>query len=113
MKLNPLVRQFFNHYLPHLKGVSPYTIRAYRDVFKLFLPFAAGHYGIKIKSLRLEHLSSRLTLSFLDDLEKERLTVRTDLPPGPVGSAFRRFDPDDLRSHIGQQHTAKRTGLKA
>lgn len=72
MKLNPLVHQFFTNYLPRLKGVSPYTIRAYRDVFRLFLPFAAGHYGIKVKSLRLEHLSSQLILSFLDNLEKER-----------------------------------------
>jgi site-specific recombinase XerD len=72
MKLNPLVHQFFSHYLPHLKGVSPYTIRAYRDAFKLFLPFAAQHYSIKIKSLTLEHLSSELTLSFLDDLQKGR-----------------------------------------
>jgi len=75
MKLNPLVCQFFNHYLPQIKGVSPYTIMAYRDVFKLFLPFVAGHYPIKIKSLRLEHLSSQLTLSFLDDLEKERNNI--------------------------------------
>jgi site-specific recombinase XerD len=72
MKLAPVVHQFFDHYLPHIKGVSPYTIKAYRDAFKLFLPFAAKHYGIKIKSLRLEHLSSQLILSFLDDLQKER-----------------------------------------
>jgi site-specific recombinase XerD len=72
MKLNPLVHQFFDHYLPHIKGVSPYTIKAYRDTFKLFLPFAANHFGIKIKSLRLEHLSSQLILSFLDDLQTER-----------------------------------------
>jgi site-specific recombinase XerD len=75
MKLNPFVHQFFGHYLPRLKGVSPYTIRAYRDVFKLFLPFAAEHYGIKIKSLRVEHLSSQLILSFLDDLEKKRNNI--------------------------------------
>ena len=75
MKLNPLVHQFFSHYLPQLKGVSPYTIVAYRDVFKLFLPFAAKHYGIKIRSLTLEHLSSKLILSFLDELEKERKNI--------------------------------------
>ena len=72
MKLSPIVHQFFNHYLPHIKGVSPYTIRAYRDAFKLFLPFAAKHFGIKIRSLRVEHISSELILSFLDDLQKER-----------------------------------------
>ncbi|MFH1350690.1 MAG: tyrosine-type recombinase/integrase [Pseudomonadota bacterium] len=72
MKLNSLVHQFFDHYLPHIKGVSHYTIKAYRDTFKLFLPFAAKHYGIKIRSLRVEHISSQLILSFLDDLQKER-----------------------------------------
>ena len=72
MKLSPLVHQFFNHYLPHIKGVSHYTTKAYRDTFKLFLPFAAKHYGIKIRSLRVEHISSQLILSFLDDLQKER-----------------------------------------
>ncbi len=72
MKLSPLVHQFFDHYLPHIKGVSHYTIKAYRDTFKLFLPFAAKHYGIKIRSLSVEHISSQLILSFLDDLQEER-----------------------------------------
>jgi len=72
MKLSVLVHRFFDQYLPHIKGVSPSTVKAYRDAFKLFLPFAAEHYGIKIKSLTLEHLSSQLTISFLDELQKER-----------------------------------------
>ena len=69
MKLNPLVHQFFDQYLPHIKGVSPYTIQAYRDAFKLFLPFAAKHHRVKIRSLRIEHVSSQLILAFLDDLQ--------------------------------------------
>ena len=35
--LGNFMKRFFSHYLPHLKGVSPYTITAYRDAFKLFL----------------------------------------------------------------------------
>jgi site-specific recombinase XerD len=78
MKLSKCIHYFFNHYLPHIKGVSPHTIKAYRDTFKVFLPFAANHFGIKVKSLRVEHLSSQLILSFLDDLQKERKNlVRT------------------------------------
>ena len=72
MKLNPVVHQFFNHYLPHIKGVSPYTIRAYRDAFKLFLPFAAKYHRVKIRSLRIEHITPKLVLDFLDDLQGER-----------------------------------------
>ena len=72
MKLASCVHKFFLYYLPHIKGVSPHTIMAYRDAFKIFLPFAANYYGIKIRSLRMEHISSELVLAFLQDLEQER-----------------------------------------
>jgi site-specific recombinase XerD len=63
---------FFNQYLTHIKGLSLHTVKAYRDTFKLLLPFAAKHHGIKIESLRLEHVSSDLILSFLNQLERDR-----------------------------------------
>lgn len=72
MKFSPLIHQFFDHYLPHIKGASHHTIIAYRDAFKLFLTFAAKYYGIKIKSLRVEHISSELIITFLQDLEQQR-----------------------------------------
>ena len=72
MKLSPFVRQFLVNYLPHIKGASPYTVKTYRDAFKLFLPFAAQYHGIKVTSLRVEHISSELILAFLNALEKER-----------------------------------------
>jgi integrase/recombinase XerD len=72
MKLSPCIHQFFDHYLPNIRGMSHHTIRSYRDTFKLFLPFAAKHYGIKVNSLRLEHISSELIIAFLDDLQQNR-----------------------------------------
>jgi integrase/recombinase XerD len=72
MKLSSAIHQFFDRYLPHIKGVSEYTLKAYRDAFKLFLIFAAGYYRIKIRSLRLEHITSELILAFLDDLQSQR-----------------------------------------
>jgi len=72
MKLSPCVHKFFDQYLPDIKGISPNTIRSYRDTFKLFLPFAADFYGIKIRSLRLEHISTELIIAFLQDLEQRR-----------------------------------------
>ena len=72
MKLSTCIHRFFDQYLPHIKGVSPHTVKAYRDAFKLLMPFAAKYHGIKIESLRLEHVSSDLILSFLNQLEKER-----------------------------------------
>jgi len=72
MKLSPCIHQFFDQYLFHIRGMSHNTIQSYRDTFKLFLPFAAKHYGIKIKSLRLEHISSALIIAFLNELQEER-----------------------------------------
>ena len=72
MRLSSCIRRFFDQYLPHIKGVSPHTVKAYRDTFRLLLPFAAKYHGIKFESLRLEHFSSDLILSFLNQLEKER-----------------------------------------
>ena len=72
MKLGPCIHQFFDQYLPQIKGVSVHTLKAYRDAFKLFLPFAAKYYGIKIRSLRLEQITSQLVLAFLDELQSER-----------------------------------------
>jgi len=72
MKLSTCIHMFFNQYLTHIKGLSPHTVKAYRDAFKILLPFAAKYHGIKIESLRLEHISSDLVLSFLNQLEKKR-----------------------------------------
>ena len=72
MKLSPLIHRFFDQYLLHIKGVSPETVRSYRDAFRLFLPFAASFYKIKIKSLRVEHISKELLFAFLEDLQNER-----------------------------------------
>jgi len=72
MKLSPYIHQFFDQYLQNIKGMSPHTIRSYRDTFKLFLPFAARYYGIKVRSLRVEHISTELIIAFLQDLEQER-----------------------------------------
>ncbi len=72
MKLSTSLNQFFVQYLPHIKGSSEKTIHSYRDAYRLFLPFAADYYHIKIASLRIEHLSVELILSFLNHLEQKR-----------------------------------------
>jgi len=72
MKLSQPIHQFFDHYLPDIRGMSDHTIKAYRDTFKLFLPFTATYYGIKIRSLKVEHITGELIMAFLDDLQTER-----------------------------------------
>ena len=72
MKLSSCIHQFFDQYLPRIKGSGDNTIKTYRDAFTLFLPFAAKHLSIKIESIRVEHLSTPLILAFLDYLESKR-----------------------------------------
>ena len=75
MKLETCIYRFFDQYLPRVKGSSDQTIKAYRDVFSLFLPFAANRLSIQIASLRVEHLSPEILLSFFDHLESDRGNV--------------------------------------
>jgi len=75
MRLETCIYRFFDQYLLRLKGSSDQTIKAYRDVFSLFLPFAARKLSIQIASLRVEHLSPDMVLAFLDHLESDRGNV--------------------------------------
>jgi site-specific recombinase XerD len=72
MKLSCAIRTFFKEYLSQMKGVSHNTIKAYRDTFLLFLPFAADSLSIKSESLMVDHLTVELLLAFLEYLEGER-----------------------------------------
>jgi len=72
MKLSTCIHQFFGQYLTRIKGSREQSVKAYRDTFTLFLPFAAQYRSIKINSLKVAHLSPALILEFLDYLESER-----------------------------------------
>ena len=72
MKLTTCLHQFFSNYLPHIKVVSHHTMKAYRDAFTLFIPFAASRLKIKTDSLMLDHLTPDMVLAFLVDLEQNR-----------------------------------------
>jgi site-specific recombinase XerD len=75
MKLSYGLHEFFDRYLPRIKGVSAHTVKAYRDTFTLFLPFAAKSLSTDIESLTIQRLSPRLILDFLDHLETERSNI--------------------------------------
>ncbi len=78
MRLSTCLHQFFDQYLPRIKGSSEQSIKAYRETFSIFLPFMAQHHNVKIKSLKVDHLSANLVLSFLNHLESNRHnTART------------------------------------
>lgn len=78
MRLSTCLHQYFYEYLPQIKGTSEQSITTYRQAFSLFLHFLTDYHSIKIKSLKLEHLTPEAVLAFLNHLETERKnTVQT------------------------------------
>ncbi len=101
MKLTTCLHQFFSTYLPHIKGVSRHTIKAYRDVFTLFIPFAVNRLKIKTGSLLLDHLTPDMVLAFLVALEHKRQNA-------PVTRNHRLAAIKSLAKMIRFMHSEKR-----
>jgi site-specific recombinase XerD len=67
-----LVQRFFTEHLTHHRAVSPRTVAAYGDTFRLLLLFAERHTGKSPTDLKLVDLDAKLVLTFLDHLERDR-----------------------------------------
>jgi site-specific recombinase XerD len=67
-----LVQGFFTEHLVHHRALSPRTVAAYRDTFRLLLTFAEQTTGKSPTSIRLTDLNANLVLAFLDHLEQVR-----------------------------------------
>lgn len=66
------VVRFFQEYLPSLRGMSPHTIRSYRDTLVLLLRFIANNAQRPIETLEISDLSTESITLFLGFLEIER-----------------------------------------
>ena len=64
--------EFLTQHLPSHRNVSPNTIKAYRDVFKLLLVYCHEVKGIGAERIRLEQLNASAVLEFLNHLENAR-----------------------------------------
>jgi integrase/recombinase XerD len=67
-----LLQRFFAEHLVQHRSVSPRTVAAYRDTFRLLLLFAERHVGKPPAAIALADLDAPLVLAFLDHLEAER-----------------------------------------
>ena len=73
-----LLEAFFTDWLMNQKRVSPNTIAAYRDTFRLLLRYVAQHLKTQPSKLRLSDLNADLVCNFLTDLVKTRkVSART------------------------------------
>ena len=70
--LGSALQRYFCHYLIAQRNLSPRTIAAYRDSFKLLLRFMEHQRGVKADDVRLADIDAPCVLAFLDDLERQR-----------------------------------------
>lgn len=66
------LRGFFADYLPRVRGVSPHTVRSYRDAFTVLLRFLAVRHARDVVTLDFSDLATDDVLAFLEHLEAER-----------------------------------------
>ena len=70
--LGPIVYAFFEQHLKGEKGLSPASVRSYRDALRLFLAFIAGERGRPITRLTIEDLTAERVRLFLGHIETHR-----------------------------------------
>jgi len=70
--LAPILEKFFTDRLRHQRDVSPNTIAAYRDAFRLLLRFAQRQLGKPPSVIPLNQIDAPLVGAFLDHLERDR-----------------------------------------
>lgn len=75
IKLAPLVQQFFTERLMAQSNVSPRTVAAYRDTFRLLLAWFEQKLHKRPEELALTDLDATRITAFLDYLEIERHNV--------------------------------------
>ncbi len=66
------LRSFLSEHLPSTRGLSPHTVRSYRDAFVLLLPFLAERHSCTVVDLDFDHLGPSDLIAFLDHLESDR-----------------------------------------
>ena len=70
--LSDFLSDYLTRYLPLQKGVSPNTIKSYRDAFIVFLRYCRDELKIKPEKLTIEQLSRKNIEDYLLWLEKDQ-----------------------------------------
>lgn len=66
------LRGFFTEHLPSICGVSPHTVRSYRDALVLLLRFLADRKGRSVIDLDFQDFDQESVLAFLEYLQTTR-----------------------------------------
>lgn len=70
--LGKMIVTFFNAHLKTERGLSPNTIASYSTCCALFFEFVSKTTGAPFDKIDVHHISQKLVLAFLDDLESSR-----------------------------------------
>lgn len=70
--VGPVVYAFFERHLKAEKGLSPASVKSYRDALRLFLAFVADQHHRQITRLVIEDLTAAKVREFLGHLEVKR-----------------------------------------
>ena len=74
----PFLEEFFDEYLPHVKGLQDNSITAYQYAFQLLFRYLEETKGLVCEKVTFEDLGRKTIEDFLFYLEKERgCSVRT------------------------------------
>ncbi len=71
-RLSSMVQSFFTQHLTEHKQVSPRTVTAYRDTFRLLFTFVQNKTGRAASDVEIQELDAPVILEFLDHLESAR-----------------------------------------
>jgi integrase/recombinase XerD len=71
-ELGLCIAKFFEDYLPGQRGMSPHTVRSYRDAVVLLLQFMARDTHKRVEQLQIADLTAECVTRFLNFLETER-----------------------------------------
>jgi len=98
----PIIQAFFTDYLVSQRRVSPNTIRAYRDTWKLFLQYVAVTSGTPISAISVEQLGHDQVTGFLTFLEDTRgNSVSTRNARLAAIHAWCQYAAQTLPDHVG------------
>lgn len=96
------VVRFFQEYLPSMRGMSPHTLRSYRDALVLLLRFVAHDAHRAIEALEIPDLSAERITRFLHFLETERHNgIATRNARLAAIHTFARFLAAERPEHLG------------
>jgi site-specific recombinase XerD len=100
--LAPLLERFFTQRLMQQRQASPHTISSYRDTFRHFLKFARQRLQRPPSRLTFDEIDAPLIVTFLDDLERHGLSIRSRNLRLTAFHSFFRYAAFELPTHAAQ-----------